>query len=156
MKTTKALLKQQQCCLYFFIFETTKVIIARKNSTSIYFTQLQLWYSEDNQIFPSTFLISPKKWQIWSVSRLPRCWVWNSETHKRLHQTRCLSTPLKDQDTYYNIFQIYKQIWPMSNIKLPSKTKSASWILELTISDNELTKIITPWILNRKMQIKTG
>jgi hypothetical protein len=49
------------------------------------------------------FLIKRTRWQTWSASRLPQCWVWKSVTHKRLHQTRCLSTPWKDQDTYYNI-----------------------------------------------------
>jgi hypothetical protein len=51
----KTLLKQQQHCLYFFyIFETTKVMIATKTSTASTFTKLQLWYSTDNQILPST------------------------------------------------------------------------------------------------------
>jgi hypothetical protein len=50
----KTLLKQRQCCCYFFyIFKTIKVMIARKTPQASTFTQLQLWYSINNQILPS-------------------------------------------------------------------------------------------------------
>jgi hypothetical protein len=97
--------KQQQCCVPLFILEHyNRNDRKQMRYEHIHKIPYNIRIQKMDKFCHLLFLIKRTMWQTWSASRLPWCRVWNSVTHKWLHQSRCLSTPWKDQDTYYNIF----------------------------------------------------
>jgi hypothetical protein len=104
---TRHLKQQQHCCIFLYLWSHR----GNDSKKNLHMQLLSLSYNIGIQPIIKfchlLFLISLIKWQTWSVSRLPQCYVWKSVTHKRLYHTRCLSTPWKDKGTYYNIFESF-------------------------------------------------
>jgi hypothetical protein len=83
---------------------------ARKTLQAFTHPQLQLWYSTDNQNFPSTIFNQAHNRKPNSEHRQSCTQLQNFITRKLLQTNSCLNTIWKEEDIYYKTFHISNTI----------------------------------------------